>query len=190
MDMTFLKPIDSCRWQLMSSEHPVILYGSRELLEEMDNKVLEQISNVTKLPGLAGPALTMPDAHWGYGFPIGGVAAFDPQEGGIISAGGVGFDISCGVRCLRTNLFAADVIPHIQDIADHLFDTVPAGVGMEGEIRLTMAGIDDVMKGGAHWALAQGYGVKEDLACIEEHGCMPGAVPDFVSDHAKKTAAR
>lgn len=186
MDMTFLKLLGPCRFEFLSDKHRVILYGSRELIEEMDDKVLEQITNVTKLPGLAGSAMTMPDAHWGYGFPIGGVAAFDPEEGGIISAGGVGFDISCGVRCLRTNLFLTDIISRIPDIADQLFASVPAGVGAEGDLRLTQTEMDDVLAGGARWALQQGYGVKEDLEFIEEHGCMPGAVPAFVSDHAKK----
>lgn len=186
MDMTYIKPLDRYRWVVTSSRHPIVMYGSQALIESMDDKVCEQISNVAKLPGLVGAAMTMPDAHWGYGFPIGGVAAFDAQAGGVISAGGVGFDISCGVRCLRTNLFITDVLPHIQHIADALFDTVPSGVGAEGKIRLTLSGIDDVMQTGAKWALRKGYGVEEDLAYIEEHGCMRGAVPDYVSKQAKK----
>lgn len=186
MNMEFIKKIDAWRWMVLSSERPVILYGSREIIESMDDKVREQICNVAKLPGLAGPAMTMPDAHWGYGFPIGGVAAFDAEKGGIISAGGVGFDISCGVRCLRTNLFVTDVLPCIQKLADALFSAVPAGVGTEGEIRLTMREIDDVMLGGAKWAIGKGYGVNEDLEYIEEQGCISGAEPAFVSTQAKK----
>src|SRR5579885_766031 len=186
MDMTFVKQIDDWRWTVLSSARPVILYGSRDLIEAMDDKVREQISNVTKLPGLVGPAMTMPDAHWGYGFPIGGVAAFDANQGGIISAGGVGFDISCGVRCLRTNLYITDVLPFIQKIADRLFGTVPAGVGTEGEIRLNMKEIDHVMTGGAKWALQRGYGIPEDLEYIEEHGCISGAIPEYISNNAKK----
>lgn len=186
MDMTYIKQLDPYRFAVTSSERPIILYGSKELIESMDDKVREQITNVAKLPGLVGPAMTMPDAHWGYGFPIGGVAAFDPNEGGIISAGGVGFDISCGVRCLRTNLFVTDVLSDLQRMADALFHAVPAGVGTEGKIRLTMSQLDDVMQGGAKWAISKGYGVKDDLEYTEEHGCISGVATDYVSDHAKK----
>jgi tRNA-splicing ligase RtcB len=128
--------------------------------------------------------MTMPDAHWGYGFPIGGVAAFDPLEG-IISAGGVGFDISCGIRCLRTDLAVLDVLPQIEALADALFAAVPSGVGREGKLKLTFAEIDDMLLGGAKWAVIKGYGEPEDLLYIEEQGCMHGAAPDYVSDHAK-----
>lgn len=186
MNMNFIKQIDAYRWTITSSSHPIILYGNRELIEELDDKVGEQISNVAKLPGLMGPAMTMPDAHWGYGFPIGGVAAFDPEAGGIISAGGVGFDISCGIRCLRTNLFITDILPHIQKIADALFNAVPSGVGAEGKIHLSMAKINKVMEGGADWALNEGYGETDDLPFIEEKGTILGANPNYVSDHAKK----
>ncbi len=186
MDMSFIQSLDAYRFKVTSSDHPIILYGTKELIESMDDKVREQISNVAKLPGIVGPAMTMPDAHWGYGFPIGGVAAFDPQQGGIISAGGVGFDIACGVRCLRTNLFVTDVLPLLPQIADKLFSAVPAGVGVEGKIRLTMSEMDHVMQDGANWALSKGYGVKEDLQYIEEQGCMQGAEPHHVSDQAKK----
>ena len=113
----------------------VTFYGSGELLAAMDDKVFEQITNVARLPGLVGAAMTMPDAHWGYGFPIGGVAAFDADAGGIISAGGVGFDISCGIRCLRTNTTLADVAPQLEKLANGLFRDIPAGVGEGGEIR-------------------------------------------------------
>lgn len=187
MDMTNVKQLDTfCFTFTTPSPHPIIMYGSKELIAQMDEKVREQITNVAKLPGLVGAAMTMPDAHWGYGFPIGGVAAFDADQGGIISAGGVGFDISCGVRCLRTNLFLQDVLPLIQKMADGLFHTVPAGVGTEGKIHLTMMEIDKVMEGGAKWALNQGFGVPEDLDYIEEKGCIKGAIPDFVSQQAKK----
>ncbi len=128
----------------------------------------------------------MPDAHWGYGFPIGGVAAFDPERGGIVSAGGVGFDISCGIRCLRTNLTADDVATRAGKLADALLRDIPAGVGVEGDIRLNPDELDAVMAGGARWAVAEGYGEPEDLAMIEEHGCVDGAVPGNVSPIAKK----
>lgn len=186
MDMTQLKQIGPYRWTITSSVSPTLLFGSKALIEEMDNKVLEQITNVAKLPGLVGAAMTMPDAHWGYGFPIGGVAAFDPQKGGIISAGGVGFDISCGVRCLRTDLFLADVLPKLEALADALFATVPAGVGSGGNVHLSLPELDDMLCGGAKWAVARGHGLKEDLAFIEENGCMAAAVPEDVSPQAKK----
>src|SRR5450759_953217 len=117
MDMGRLRQIDAYRWTLPKAggeqRHDIALYGSRELLASMDDKVLEQITNVAQLPGLVGAAMTMPDAHWGYGFPIGGVAAFDPEQGGIISAGGVGFDISCGIRCLRSNVTLDAIAPRL-----------------------------------------------------------------------------
>lgn len=186
MDMTNIKQIDPFRFAVTAAEHPIILYGNKALIEAMDDKVREQITNVSKLPGIVGPAMTMPDAHWGYGFPIGGVAAFDPKEGGIISAGGVGFDISCGVRCLRTNLFISDVTGKLEKIVDALFNNVPAGVGSEGKIRLSVQEMDEVMEGGAVWAVHHGYGIKEDCEYIEEQGCMQGAVPKNVSLQAKK----
>lgn len=162
------------------------LFGSEALLERMDEMVLTQIRNVARLPGLVGPAITMPDAHWGYGFPIGGVAAFDPEEGGIISAGGVGFDISCGIRCLRSNLELDEVAPYLPQLADALFRDIPAGVGEEGQLKLSIHELDQIMLEGAHWAVKHGYGSEADLAYIEEHGRMRGAVPENVSELAKK----
>jgi tRNA-splicing ligase RtcB len=164
----------------------VKLYGSRELLATMDDKVIEQITNVARLPGLVGPAMTMPDAHWGYGFPIGGVAAFDPEQGGIISAGGVGFDISCGIRCLRTNLQLPDVAGELPSLARELSEKIPAGVGEEGEIKLAPDALDDVLTGGAQWAVEHGYGDAADLEFIEEGGRVAGPVPENVSALAKK----
>lgn len=164
----------------------VLLYGSRPLLESMDDKVLEQIANVAALPGLIGAAMTMPDAHWGYGFPIGGVAAFDAEQGGIVSAGGVGFDISCGIRFLRSNLNLHDAVPLFNRLADALFAAIPAGVGEEGHIRLNPDQLDQVLLGGAQWAVKQGYGNAGDLDYIEENGRVSGAIPAHVSDLAKK----
>ena len=165
---------------------PVRLYASTELLRSMDAKVLEQIANVARLPGLVGAAMTMPDAHWGYGFPIGGVAAFDAEAGGIISAGGVGFDISCGIRCLRSKLDLPALAPRLERLADRLFQTIPAGVGEEGSIKLSPGELDAVMRGGARWALHHGYGTESDLEYIEENGCVAGAAPAAVSDLAKR----
>jgi tRNA-splicing ligase RtcB len=190
MDISRLQRIDDYAWVVprvgTEARHEARLYGSRALLEAMDDKVLEQIANVARLPGLVGAALAMPDAHWGYGFPIGGVAAFDPDHGGIISAGGVGFDISCGIRCLRTNLTADEVTAKAEALGDALLRDIPAGVGVEGAIHLDPGRLDQVMLGGAHWALEHGYGVTEDLAYIEEHGCIAGAQPANVSALAKK----
>ncbi|MBI3343726.1 MAG: RtcB family protein [Gammaproteobacteria bacterium] len=190
MDMTRLNKIDDTCWSVKPAAGeqaaPVRMYGSEALLASMDDKVLEQITNVAKLPGLVGAAMTMPDAHWGYGFPIGGVAAFDPEQGGIISAGGVGFDISCGIRCLRANLTLTDITPQLENLADALFHTIPAGVGEEGQLKFAPAQLDEVLLGGAEWAVRQGYGVPEDLEYIEERGRVTGAVPENVSDHAKK----
>ena len=190
MDLARLQQLNPWCWSVLleSGERrgEVRLYGSRELLSAMDNKVLEQITNVARLPGLVGCAMTMPDAHWGYGFPIGGVAAFDPERGGIISAGGVGFDISCGIRCLRIELPWQEVAPRARPLADSLFRDIPAGVGEEGDIKLAPSELDSVLEGGARWAVQNGYGALEDLEFIEERGCMADAVPADVSPLAKK----
>ena len=190
MDLSRLAPLGESSWTvpITPGEHrgDVRLYGSRELLAAMDDKVLEQITNVARLPGLAGPAMTMPDAHWGYGFPIGGVAAFDPDKGGIISAGGVGFDISCGIRCLRTDLDIGELAPHMRPLADRLFRDIPAGVGEEGQLKLAPAELDEVLVGGARWAVERGYGADADLEFVEEQGRVEGAVPGNVSDLAKR----
>jgi tRNA-splicing ligase RtcB len=190
MDMTRIKRLTDYSYTLPPGPDPgraqVVLYGSAPLLETMDDKVLEQIGNVARLPGLVGAAMTMPDAHWGYGFPIGGVAAFDADAGGIVSAGGVGFDISCGIRCLRTDLSLKDAAPHFPKLADALFRAIPAGVGEEGELKLGIPELERIMHDGAGWAVRQGYGSEDDLAYIEEHGRVDGADPTCVSDTAKK----
>ncbi len=190
MDIDRLHSIDPWTWTVPCPpgdvRHEARLYGSRGLLAAMDDKVLEQITNVARLPGLVGAALAMPDAHWGYGFPIGGVAAFDPEQGGIISAGGVGFDISCGIRCLRANLTADDIAHKAESLADSLLEQIPAGVGVEGSLRLNADELDTLMLGGARWAVEHGYGHADDLEYIEERGCVEGAVPANVSALAKK----
>lgn len=165
---------------------PGILFADRDLVAAMDEKVREQVANVAKLPGIVAASFAMPDAHWGYGFPIGGVAAFDPDDGGVISAGGVGFDISCGVRCLLTGLSVGEVEAVKPRLADRLFARIPAGVGSTGAIRLSEAEMDAMLAGGARWAVAQGWGRAEDLARIEEGGCVAGADPAAVSAQAKK----
>jgi len=165
---------------------PGVIFASRDLVEAMDDKVAEQVANVASLPGIVAASYAMPDAHWGYGFPIGGVAAFDADEGGVVSAGGVGFDISCGVRTLHTGLKQADVEPHKKRLADVLYARIPAGIGCTGALRLSAAGMDAMLRGGARWAVKEGYGSEADLAHIEESGCVAGADPSAVSDMAKK----
>jgi tRNA-splicing ligase RtcB len=165
---------------------PAVIYADQALIREMDEKVFEQLTNVATLPGIVAAAYAMPDAHWGYGFPIGGVAAFDADAGGVVSAGGVGFDISCGVRTLHTGLTAAAITPLKERLADRLFAHIPAGVGSTGELRLGLDEMDAMLRGGARWAVERGYGSAADLDRIEEHGCMAGAEPDQVSEHAKR----
>ncbi|CAI2718500.1 RtcB family protein [Nitrospina watsonii] len=165
---------------------PGIIYGSEDLIEAMDDKVREQVSNVAALPGIQKASYAMPDAHWGYGFPIGGVAAFDPDQGGVISAGGVGFDISCGVRTLHTGLVRDDIERVKETLADALYAHIPAGVGSRGAIRLNPEQMDAMLQGGAAWAVAQGWGLPEDLQAIEERGRMAGADAGCVSPQAKK----
>ncbi len=162
-----------------------VIFASEELIGGMDDKVVEQVRNVARLPGIVKASYAMPDAHWGYGFAIGGVAAFDAEKGGVISAGGVGFDISCGVRTLNTGLVRSDIEGSKAEIAETLFHRIPAGVGSTGSVHLGRTGTDDVLAGGAQWAVDQGYGTTEDLRFTEENGCMKGADPAQVSDHAK-----
>ncbi len=152
----------------------------------MDDKVFEQAVNVASLPGIVRASYAMPDAHWGYGFPIGGVAAFDPAEGGVVSAGGVGFDISCGVRCLHTGLVRDDVMRVQRRLADTLFERIPAGVASTGTIHLSAAEMDAMLAGGARWAVERGFGRSDDLARVEERGQMLHAKPGNVSPQAKK----
>jgi tRNA-splicing ligase RtcB len=190
MDLARLERLDDWTWRAKRAPGDeaaeALLYGDRELMAAMDDKVLEQIGNVARLPGLVGAALAMPDAHWGYGFPIGGVAAFDPDAGGIISAGGVGFDISCGIRCLRTSLTLPEIAPKLEALGERLFQTIPAGVGVEGDLKLSIDELDTVMRDGAEWAVRSGFGSSEDLQFVEEHGRVAGAAPENVSQTAKK----
>lgn len=183
-----LTALGGSAWQLEAGPDmhgPVVFYATRALIEEMDDKVFEQAANVARLPGLVGAVHVMPDAHWGYGFPIGGVAAFDPDTG-VVSAGGVGFDISCGVRLLLTHTAADTLEPIKQALADALYARIPAGVGSTGAVHLSPEALDAMLLGGARWAVEQGFGAAEDLARIEEHGTMMGADPTAVSDTAKR----
>ena len=193
MDLNRLKQESEFRWRIPTRAPmnvPGILYGDREQVLQMDDKVYEQLQNVAMLPGLAGPVYAMPDAHWGYGFPIGGVAAFDADAGGVVSAGGVGFDISCGVRVLNTGLQTADIAHARTALADSLYANIPAGVGSEGSISLDHASMHAMLEGGARWAVEQGYGTASDLERTEERGCIAGANPGVVSERAKKRQRR
>jgi tRNA-splicing ligase RtcB len=188
MDLSLLARKSDTEWWIAPKGRmrvPGIIYATEALVKDMDAKVHEQLVNVAALPGIERAAYAMPDAHWGYGFPIGGVAAFDAGRGGVVSAGGVGFDISCGVRLLRTGLTAAEVEPLKKQIADELSRNVPAGVGSEGRIHLDAGEMDAMLLGGARWAVDRGYGTMADLERIEERGCMAGARSDQVSDRAK-----
>lgn len=189
MNPTELVRRDITTWEIPkagSMRVPVVIYAGETLVRDMDDKVREQACNVATLPGIVDAVHVMPDAHWGYGFPIGGVAAFDAAAGGVVSAGGVGFDISCGVRCLLTRLPADQIARVAPRLADALFATIPAGVGSTGQVRLGAAEIDDMLTGGARWAVGRGFGVAADLERIEERGQMLHAKPAMVSDRAKR----
>ncbi|QSA97525.1 RtcB family protein [Methylococcus sp. EFPC2] len=189
MDTSRFERISEFAWriaQVPPMRVPAVIYADEELIRGMDDKVYEQAVNVACLPGIVGASYAMPDAHWGYGFPIGGVAAFDADEGGVVSAGGVGFDISCGVRTLTTGLRREQIEPVKQALVDFLYYTVPVGVGSRGHIHLDKHAMDAMLRGGAVWAVEQGWGEARDLERIEEHGRMQGARPEEVSDHAKE----
>ena len=189
MDMARLKKRSDYEWVIEPTgkmKVPAIVFGDKQLLVEMDEKVAQQAINVAALPGIVKASFVMPDGHWGYGFPIGGVAAFDSQQGGVISAGGVGFDISCGVRSMTTGLEAAKIEAVKQKLADVLERKVPAGLGSTGILHLNIKTLDDVLTDGAIWAVEHGFGTKEDLLHIEMQGAVSGADPDEVSEHAKK----
>jgi tRNA-splicing ligase RtcB len=162
------------------------IYADEELLEAaLDERSMDQLINITTLPGIIGHALAMPDIHQGYGFPIGGVAATRLPHG-IISPGGVGYDINCGVRLLATHLTREQVAPHVGELATALYQNCPSGVGEKGSIRVTDAEFDELCVKGARWALGRGFARPEDLARTEESGCLAGADPDKVSKRARE----
>ena len=164
---------------------PGRIFVSSKLLANLEHETLEQTANVATLPGIQKYSMAMPDAHSGYGFPIGGVAAFD-RDTGIISPGGVGYDINCGVRIIRTNLTEDEVRPRMKDLIDLLFRDIPSGVGSKSKIRASDKELDDALLHGAKWAVESGYGVKEDVEHCEENGFMKNADPSKVSDKARK----
>jgi tRNA-splicing ligase RtcB len=177
-----------CIWEIPPAAKPGMLvpariYASRSLLEQMDQGVFEQVTNVACLPGIVRAALCMPDGHWGYGFPIGGVAAFS-ADSGVISPGGIGFDINCGMRLLRTTLTEDEVRPRLSDLVGALFRAVPSGVGAKGLVHLSEPEFKRVMVEGAGWCVTRGYGWPEDLDRTEGRGCLDGADPSRVSARA------
>ena len=160
-----------------------IIYVDEILEKELETQSIEQVANVATLPGIVGSSMAMPDIHTGYGFAIGGVAAFD-LENGIVSPGGVGYDINCGVRLLRSNLLREDVMPKMKDLVSILYNEIPSGVGSKGKVRL---GADDqkkILLKGARWAVEQGFGDAGDLEKIESGGCIEGADPSLISNKA------
>ena len=185
-----LEKLDNFRWQIPQTykpgmKVPGIIYTNESLLSGIINdKATEQVANVSFLPGIVRYSLAMPDIHWGYGFAIGGVAATDPKDGGVISPGGVGYDINCGVRLMRSNLLLEDVKPGLEKLVNSLFNNIPSGVGSSGDIRVGSREEGEIFLKGAGWAVKKGYGVKEDLEFTEDHGSIEGADPSIVSKRA------
>ncbi|MBI4685365.1 MAG: RtcB family protein [Nitrospirae bacterium] len=160
-----------------------IIYVDEVLEKELESQAIDQVANVAMLPGIVGSSMAMPDIHTGYGFPIGGVAAFD-LENGVVSPGGVGYDINCGVRLLKSNLRKEDVVPRIKELVSVLYNEIPSGVGSKGKLRLGPADERGLLVKGARWAVEQGYGDASDLERIESGGCIEGADPDIISKKA------
>ncbi|MBD1892780.1 RtcB family protein [Coleofasciculus sp. FACHB-SPT9] len=185
----FLEQISDTVWEIPVSYKegmrvPARIYGTEKIISELDEAVYDQVTNVATLPGITKYALCMPDGHFGYGFPIGGVAAMDVEKGGVISPGGIGFDINCGMRLMVTNLTYHEVKPYIKKLVDRLYERVPAGVGSSGFVKLSRNDFRKVVEQGAQWCVNNGYGWEEDLEFIEENGCIKGADSAKISDKA------
>ena len=186
-----IEKFDNYRWRIPQSYKPGmrtygVVYATERMLAQIKkDESLEQVANVAFLPGIVGPSMAMPDIHWGYGFPIGGVAATDCDDG-VVSPGGVGFDINCGVRLLRSDLTEKQVQPKLSDLVDQLYTNVPSGVGGEGNLRVDEHELKRVMKKGARWVVEQGIGWADDLEVSEEGGGMDIANPDAVTKEAIK----
>lgn len=193
MDIPF-KKIRADVWEVPQSykdymRTPVRIYAAEALLDTMKRDLtLKQTINVASLPGIQKYSLVMPDGHQGYGFPIGGVAATDFEEG-VISPGGVGYDINCGVRLIRTNLKEEDVRPHLSEIVDGLFESIPSGLGLSGKVRLSFSQLDEVLRGGSEWCIENGYGWEEDAERTEEGGRLKAANPDKIDEKSKQRGA-
>lgn len=186
-----LKRLDDYRWEIPQTYKPQmrtrgIIYADSELIEQITQDMApEQVANVATLPGIVGAAQAMPDIHWGYGMPVGGVAAFDENEG-IISPGAVGYDINCGVKLLKTNLVESDVRPKMKELIDTIFHNVPSGVGSRGRIKVTVQDLRSAVEEGIGWAVENGYGWEEDRKIVESQGRLDGADSSKVSDMATK----
>lgn len=189
-----IRKIDDFRWEIpkeykQGMRVPGLVYADERMLEAIkEDQSLEQVANVAFLPGIVGRSLAMPDIHWGYGFPIGGVAATRITDG-VVSPGGVGYDINCGVRLLRTNLDENEVRPKIKELVNELFRNVPSGVGSEGKIKVNEKEMNEILTHGAHWAVRRGFGQQADIEVTEETGRLKGANPDKVSARAKQRGA-
>lgn len=185
-----LERVNDYCWRIPRSYRPDmrvdgLIYASDELIQQMRNdQAPDQVANVATLPGIQLASLAMPDIHWGYGFTIGGVCATDPNEGGVISPGGVGYDINCGVRLLRSNLFYQDVKPHMEQLVGSLFKSVPAGTGRKGKYRFSEPELRQLMGEGVPFLKGRGLATDEDVEFTEARGCLTGAEPDNVSDRA------
>jgi tRNA-splicing ligase RtcB (3'-phosphate/5'-hydroxy nucleic acid ligase) len=184
--------IDAYRWRIPARggmNVPGLVFASAPMLEAISSdRSPEQVVNVAKLPGIVGHSIAMPDIHWGYGFPIGGVAAFDERDG-VLSPGGVGYDINCGVRLLRSTIDREEAARRLEPLAVELYQAIPSGVGSQGRLRLSAKELDRVLERGAPWCVETGHGRPEDLAVLEEHGCMQRADPGRVSQRAKDRGA-
>jgi tRNA-splicing ligase RtcB len=181
--------LDDFRWRVARTGRmrtDGLIFADDALMHDLEgDQCIQQVVNVAHLPGIVGPSIAMPDVHWGYGFPIGGVAAFDAEEG-VVSPGGVGYDINCGVRLLTTPLGVADMRPRLSQLMDALYEGIPSGVGSSrADQRLSFAELDRVLTDGARWAVREGYGTERDLECIEANGALDGD-PDHVSQRAKE----
>lgn len=191
-----LEKIDDHRWRIPKSYQQGmrvdgLIYASDKLIEQIKNdKAPQQVANVATLPGIVKYSFAMPDIHWGYGFSIGGVAATDIENGGVISPGGVGFDINCGVRLVRTNLFEKDIEKKKKDIAYALYNNIPAGVGSKGNIRVSHQEERKILTKGSGWALSRGFATESDIEHTEEKGAMEGADPSAVSDRAYERGSK
>ena len=187
---SLFRKITDYKWELPKGykpgmKVPAIFYINRKLMGILERDAVEQAANVATMPGIQMASLVMPDVHVGYGFPIGGVAGFDADEG-VVSPGGVGFDINCGVRLIRSNLTVDEVRPKIRELIDELFVAVPSGVGSEGRLRVSDRELDEILVAGAKWAVENGYGYERDLEHCEENGALEGAKPEVVSRKARE----
>ncbi len=190
-----LEQVDPCCWRIPKSYRPGmrvdgLIFSSARLIEQLKkDQAPEQVANVAFLPGIQGASLAMPDIHWGYGFCIGGVAAMDPDNGGVICPGGIGYDINCGVRLVRSNLFYREVKPHLRELVEELFRNVPAGVGRSGRYKFDRKELGRVMGEGPRYLMGRGLATVTDLEHTEAEGCIDGADPSLVSDHALNRGA-